>query len=182
MQIKNTPESYGAATKTLHWATALVVIGLLAVGLYMGEAEAALRFKLVPLHKSFGMTVLALVLLRILWHFYSFRPSLVAGKKKLDAFAARAMHYFFYAALIGMPLSGWFMSSAAGRPVRVFGLFTLPDFVKQDQGLRETFGTIHTFLGYTLIIGIVLHVAAALKHHFIDHDATLRRMLPFVKG
>jgi cytochrome b561 len=182
MQFRNTPDSYGAATKTLHWVTAALIVTLLALGLYMTDAPAIQRLRLVPLHKSLGVTVLALVALRILWHLYSARPSLVAGMKRLDAIAARAMHYFFYFAMVAMPLSGWFMSSAAGRPVSVFGLITLPDFVEKNQDLAKTFGTIHEVLGYTLIVGVILHVAAALKHHFIDRDATLRRMLPFVKG
>lgn len=182
MQLKNTPESYGAVTKTFHWVMALFIVGLLIVGLTMEEFEGLTRIKVVGLHKSFGITVLFLALCRIGWHLYSKKPALVAGMKQIEILAAKAMHWFLYFSMIGMPLSGWFMSSAAGRTVSVFGLFSLPDFVEKNQALRESFGTIHEVLGYTLIIGILAHAAAALKHHFISKDATLKRMLPFLKG
>ena len=80
-----------------------------------------------------------------------------------------------------MPMSGWLMSSAAGRSVKFFDLFTLPDLVAKDDALRETFGTIHEYLSYALILAITLHAAAAIKHHFFNKDATLKRMLPFSK-
>ncbi len=182
MELKNSETRYGTITKTFHWVMALLVIMMLVMGLVMGGIENTKdKIWVYGLHKSLGTTILALAVLRIVWHIVSRRPPLVAGLKKIEIFAAHAMHVFLYVSMLGMPLSGWLMSSAAGRSVSFFGLFNLPDFIQPDQGLREVFGTIHEYLGYTLIICIALHAAAALKHHFINKDATLKRMLPFFK-
>jgi cytochrome b561 len=97
----------------------------------------------------------------------------------LDRVAARGLHYFFYALLVLMPLSGWMMSSAFGRPVGVFGLFTLPDLIGADKTLGKTLREFHELTADVLMAAIAAHFAAALKHHFVDKDVTLRRMLPF---
>lgn len=183
MQLKNSETRYGAVTKSFHWVMALLILTLLAVGLTMEDLEPLkLKLQVYGLHKSFGVLVLILAFVRIAWHIASKKPAFVAGLKAYEKTAARAVHAFLYIAMFGMPVSGWLMSSAAGRTVSFFGLCDLPNFVTENEGLRDTFGTIHEFLGYTLIIGIAAHVAGALRHHFISKDATLRRMLPFVKG
>jgi cytochrome b561 len=179
MAFKNTNSAYGSVTKLFHWTMAAIVIGLICLGLLFDEIEAGLlKIQLYGLHKSFGILVLFLVTCRILWHLYSKKPALVDGMKPFEVMAAKAAHHFLYVAMIGMPLSGWLLSSAAGRTVSFFGLFSLPDFIQENHDLRELFGETHEILGYTLIITIVLHVAAALKHHLVSKDATLKRMLP----
>jgi len=180
MQAKNTPDSYGAVTKGFHWVIALLIIGVLGVGLYMDFLATKIeRFELMPWHKSFGITVLALATLRVLWHLYSRPARFVAGLKDWEMQAARAVHILLYMAMFVMPLSGWLMSSAAGRSVSFFKLFTLPDLVGKNDSLRELFGAIHEVSAYALLALIAGHAGAALKHHFIGKDATLRRMLPF---
>lgn len=182
MQLKNSPEKFGAVTKAFHWLTSITVIALIAVGLYMTNAgKTAAAFRLYGLHKSFGILVLSVTILRVLWHVYSKKPPLVTGMKRWEQFAAHAGHVFLYICLFGMPLSGWAMSSAFGRTVEFFWLFKLPDLVKPDQELAVNLAALHEYLAYMLIAMILLHVGAALKHHFISRDATLRRMLPFVK-
>ncbi len=182
MQLKNSPERFGAVTKALHWLTSITVIALLCVGIYMVRADKdAGLFKIYGLHKSFGICVLTATFLRVLWHVYSKKPPLVAGMVAWERFAAHAGHAFLYLCLFGMPLSGWAMSSAFGRPVSVFGLGPLPDLVTKNENTAETLGAIHEYLAYALIAMIVLHAAAALKHHFVTKDATLKRMLPFGK-
>lgn len=172
--------AYHPLTKLFHWVTALTVIALIGVGLYMGDLPGGLeKLKLYNLHKSVGVAVLALTALRVLWHLASPPPGPLASLPAWQRMAARGAHLALYAALIGMPLSGWLMSSAAGRPVAPFGLFTLPDLVLQDQELAEFFHETHGIMGTVLMILVGLHVAAALKHHLLDRDATLRRMLPF---
>jgi cytochrome b561 len=179
MQFKNTPAAYGAVTKTFHWTLAALVVGMLCLGLYMSDLPNGLdKLKLYNLHKSLGACVLFLVLCRIGWHAYSAKPPFVASLKAWEKISARAVHIFLYAAMIGMPLSGWFMSSAAGRSVSVFGLFALPDFVQPDKTLAQLLRETHETLADILIAAICLHVLGALKHHFLDRDATLRRMLP----
>lgn len=180
MQARNTPDSYGAVTKTFHWVIALLIICVLGVGLYMDFFATKLeRFALMPWHKSFGITVLALAALRVLWHISSRPPGFVAGLKDWEMQAAKAVHILLYLAMFAMPMSGWLMSSAAGRTTKFFGLFDLPDLIVKNEQLRELFGEIHEVSAYALLALIAVHGAAALKHHFIAKDATLRRMLPF---
>lgn len=180
MQLKNTPDTFGAVTKFLHWVIGPLVVILLCVGLYMTNVEdAGLKFKLYPLHKSTGIVVLFLAALRVLWHFYSRTPAFVPSLKSWEKTLARLGHFCLYAGMLGMPLSGWIFSSAAGRTVNVYGLFDLPNLVEKNEALRDFFAEVHGFLGYFLIFVIVLHVVGALKHHIIDKDTTLRRMLPW---
>jgi cytochrome b561 len=180
MQWRNSPARYGIVTKTFHWVMAIIVITLLVVGLTMEDiGQLALKLKVYDLHKSFGILILLLAALRLGWHMISKKPPFVDNIKPWERWAAHAAHTFLYIALFGMPLAGWLLSSAAGRSVKFFGLFTLPDLVGADPELRSLFGTIHWGLGMMLIAAIALHAAGALKHHFISRDATLRRMLPF---
>lgn len=179
MSLKNTKKEYGILTKTIHWLSALIVIGLLCLGLYMSGLEAS-EFKktLYGLHKSFGIVVLVLILGRIGWHIHSNRPEALSSLKKWEKIFAKSLYLFFYAALIAMPLSGWTMSAAAGKPVIFFGLFTLPALVSPSKELGGLMHEIHEILGFILIGGIALHTLAALKHHLINKDSLLRRMLP----
>jgi cytochrome b561/polyisoprenoid-binding protein YceI len=181
MQLKNTPAAYGAVTKALHWIMGLLMIFMLALGLFMENSEPlTFKLKLYNLHKSLGVTILFLVTLRILWHITSKKPDFVAGLQPWEKLAATVMHWFLYAGMIGMPMSGWLLSSAAGRSVEFFGLFALPDLIAPDDNLRGIFGAVHYFFGMALIAGIGCHAAAAIKHHVMNKDATLRRMLPVI--
>lgn len=180
MRLANTQDSYGAVTKGFHWVIALLIVCLLGIGLYMDFwATKPQRFVLMPWHKSFGICVLALATGRVLWHFYSRPAEFVAGLKDWEMQAARAVHILLYMAMFVMPLSGWLMSSAAGRTTKFFGLFDLPDLIGKDDHLRSLFGATHEVAAWALIILLLGHAGAALKHHFIGRDATLRRMLPF---
>lgn len=180
MGWRNTPETFGTLTKTLHWVMALLVIGLLGVGLWMGGLENnPTKFRIYALHKSFGICVLALVFTRMLWHVYSRKPGFVEGMKPWEKLAAHAAHIFLYIAMIGMPLTGWLMSSAKGYTVTVFFTFDLPHLMGENEKLAGIFAQTHTYLGYTLIAAVAVHIGAALKHHVINKDATLKRMLPF---
>lgn len=179
MPLKNSTAEYGSITKAFHWVTALLVIGLLALGLLMEDLKPlSLKLTAYNLHKSFGITVLTLVICRIIWHFFSRRPAPVATLKPWEKILSALMHYALYALLLAMPLTGWLMSSAAGRPVNVFGLFTLPDLIPPDQAAAKIYHHRHELIGELIIIFGGLHIAAALKHHFIDKDTVLKRMLP----
>ncbi|MDF3023734.1 MAG: Cytochrome [Alphaproteobacteria bacterium] len=180
MQLKNSPEKYGAVSKTFHWLTSITVLCLLGVGLYMVRADKnAALIPIYGLHKSFGILVLTATFFRVLWHVYSKKPPLVRGMALWERVAAHAGHFFLYICLFGMPLSGWIMSSAFGRTVTVFGVLPLPNLVEKNDGLAENLSALHEYLAYALIGMIAVHIGAALKHHFISKDATLKRMLPF---
>ncbi len=178
MNWRNTAETYGLAARLLHGVVALVVIGLIGVGLYMSRLDPSpAAFKIYALHKAVGITVLALVALRLVWRFSNIHPLALPTHKKWEKLLASLIHWFFYTALILMPLSGWIMSSAKGFSVSVFGLFTLPDLVKPSEDLARFAADFHEILAYILIGAIGLHLAGALKHHIIDRDDTLRRMI-----
>ena len=183
MQWRNSIHSYGAVAKAFHWPLALVIIGMLAVGIYMeGLPVSPEKFSLYGWHKSVGVMVFALMLLRLGWKLMNVSPALPDGMRLHERMAAKGTHLAFYLLLLAMPVSGWLMSSTAGFPVSVFGWFTLPDLLAPDTQLKELFTTIHELIGYALISLISVHVAAALYHHFIRKDTVLRRMLPWAKS
>lgn len=178
MKITNTENHYGIISIFLHWLMAVLVIALLALGLYMTEISiSALKLKLFGWHKEFGILVFMLAIARLVWRVANITPQLPSSIPPWQKFAARGMHWAFYGFMLLLPLSGWFLTSAAGLPVSFFGLFVLPDFISAHENLRLLFTEIHEWLGYGLIAAICAHVAAALKHHFINKDDTLRRML-----
>ena len=180
--IENTEDRYGAIAILFHWSMALLVIGLAALGLYMVTLpDVGFNTKKVTLvlyHKEFGVLVLVLVVTRLAWRLTHTLPRLVEHLPDWQKIAARFVHLSFYALLFALPMTGCLMSSAAGIPVSFFGLFMLPDFVHRDYDLFQRYAAIHQWLGYVLILFIFVHAGAALRHHFVFKDDTLRRMLP----
>ncbi len=182
MCIKNTAERYGLVAQAFHWIMAVLMIGMLAFGLYLAEAElerGPLMFKLYGLHKSIGVLILGLVLLRIVWRFMNVTPAALPTHKRWEVILSKAVHGFLYLGMIGLPLSGWVMSSAGGHPVEFFGLFELPAIVEKSKALGKEAHEAHEILGSVVIGLIVLHFAGALKHKIIDKDSTIMKMLPF---
>ncbi len=179
MAFKNTPETYGSVSKFLHWTIAAIVIFQLIVGSWMGDLpKGDFKFKTVMLHKSLGILVLFLIVLRILWHLFSRRPKPVPTLTKWERIGARALHDSFYILLIAMPLTGWAMSSGYGVPVHFFGLFTLPDFVAKSKAAAHFYREAHGWISDVLIAVVCAHAGAALMHHFYKKDNVLKRMLP----
>lgn len=176
MLIKNTEDNYGIIAIFLHWLMAILIIGLLILGLYMVSLPISLsKLKLYGWHKEYGLLVLALVILRLSWRLFNVTPRL--SLPLLEIMAARTVHLAFYGFMCAMPITGWLMTSAAGLPASFFGLFVLPDLISPNEALRQSFEEVHKWLGYGMIGAIVLHASAALKHHFINKDDILRRML-----
>jgi len=177
MHLFNTITRYGFITIFIHWLMAFIMIGMLAVGLYMVELPiGSLKLKLYGWHKAFGLLVLFLAAFRLVWRIVNMTPSL-DSLPILERLAARFVHWIFYIIMFAMPLTGWLITSAAGLPASFFGLFTMPNLIEPNEDLRLFFSSIHQFLAYGLIILIILHVSAALKHHFINKDDILRRMI-----
>lgn len=177
MQIKNTQNRFGIVTILLHWLMAILIIVLLALGLYMTRIPiSALKLKLYGWHKELGMMVLMLAAIRITWRLNNINPSL-AALPRWEILVARAMHWAFYGFMFALPISGWLMTSASGLPVSFFGLFLMPDLISPNEHWRLLLVDIHKWLAYALILAFCGHTAAALKHHFIDKDDILRRML-----
>lgn len=173
----------------LHWSIALLVIGNLAGGLlvdslFPGQAPAAIeaRMFVIGLHKSLGLTVILLTLVRIGWRLANPPPPLPRHMTVSETRLARITHLGFYALMLAMPLSGWAMVST-GRtlfPIAWFGLFAVPH-LPLPAGLGGLFHQTHEILGWVFIATILLHVGAALKHRILDRDDVLARMLPWVR-
>lgn len=175
MQIKNTKNQFGLIAILFHWIMAILVIGMLCLGLYMtGLPAGAKRSNLYGWHKAFGVLILMLVTLRILWRVSNITPQLAIPL--LEKMAARTVHWALYGFMVAMPVTGWLLSSAAGYPPSFFGLFVLPGLIEPNPDLVPLLGSLHKWIAYGLIATIVLHTLAALKHHFIDKDNILRRM------
>lgn len=176
MRIRNTKERYGVVAILLHWVLAVLMIGLIILGLYMVELPISLeKLKLYGWHKEYGFLVLALAIIRVIWRLTNITPHLALPL--WEEIAARSVHWIFYGFMFALPITGWLITSAAGLPASFFGLVTLPNLVSPNEELRLLFQEMHEWLGYALIAVIGLHVAAALKHHFIDKDDILRRMI-----
>jgi cytochrome b561 len=174
--------TWGSVAKFLHWTIAILVIGMLVGGEVMSDMKMSPdKFKIYALHKSTGITILTLMLLRFAWRGFDPRPKDVPGMSPTVAFLAHSVHKLLYLALIAMPISGWVYNSASNFPLQWFGLFQLPAIVAPDPSLMEFAHDVHETLAWLIILLLAAHIAGALKHHFIDRDDTLRRMLPFVK-
>lgn len=176
MQITNSDDRYGLIAKFFHWTIALLILGLIPVGLGMGiMPNSPLKFEVYALHKSFGLLVFFLGLARLLWRFITPAPDHLESHKPWELALAKASHIWLYVCVIGMPLSGWLMSSAGQFPVPFFG-YQMPYLIDKSESLGELFYQVHSILAYTLMFILALHVAGALKHHLIDRDETLQRM------
>ncbi len=177
MQIHNTTNEFGIVSKTLHWLVAILIIGAWIVGDYMVDLpdKNTIKFKLFDLHKSVGMAVFMLVIIRLSWRLYDGAPKFLDKNRILEV-AANTVHYLLYAFMFIQPLSGWAMSSAAGYNPTFFGLFAFPGLVAKNPSMVETYVYIHNTAAMMLLVLFILHVAGALVHHFIFKDNTLRRM------
>jgi len=184
--LENTAKRYGVVAMALHWVMAALLIALVALGLTIVSLPDVgfdtRKITLILYHKELGIFALLLVALRLAWRVGNALPSLVATLPDWQKVTARFVHLSFYGLLFALPLSGWLMSSAAGIPVSFFGCFNLPDFVAHDERLFRGLIVVHRWLAYALIACIAVHVGAALRHHIVLKDDTLRKMLPRVRA
>lgn len=174
---------YTLPAQVLHWLIALLIFGLFPLGLYMHDLPLSmLKIELYAWHKWFGITVLLLVVLRILWRLTHRPPPLPNDIPRWQQGAAELMHELLYLLIVFIPLTGWALSSAAGVPVVWWGVWKLPSLLPANPALAHLLELVHATLNYTLAALVALHAAAALKHQFIDHDGVLLRMLPKFKS
>ena len=175
--MKQESDSYGFVLKFIHWTTALLIMGLLFVGLYMADLPLSeTKLKIYMLHKSFGLLVLALVVVRVFTKFLSPKVRSLDTHQAWEKFLAKLTHIFLYFALFAMPLSGWIMSSAGEFPVSFFGI-PVPPLTAKNKELFDLCREFHEVLATILIAIVALHLAGALKHHVIDRDRTMMRMM-----
>lgn len=173
---------YTGTAIALHWAVAALIVGAFVIGLTAVElAVSPQKLKLYSWHKWIGVSIALLALVRLAWRFRHPAPALPASMRRWEQRLATGTHALLYALLLAVPASGWLMSSASGFPVVYLGVLPLPDLVAKDKALADTLKLVHYALNKTLLVLIVLHIAAALKHHVLDRDDILVRMLPFLK-
>jgi cytochrome b561 len=172
------PASYTRTAITLHWLIAIAVLGMLGAGFYMIDMRISPdKLKIYMLHKSVGLSILALMLFRIIWRLTHRPPALPGSVPSWQRFASHASHALLYVLLLAMPLSGWLMNSASGFPTKLFGVLPLPQLIEKSQSDFAFWQYSHAVIAFSLCALIAIHVLAALKHHFIDKDVILRRML-----
>lgn len=186
MKIRNDAAGWGLPARLLHWAMAAVILFLIGLGLYTVEIveDLFVKFELIQTHKSWGFVAFSLAVIRVIWRLFNPAPPLPAGMKSWERLAAHGGHYGLYALMFIMPLTGWLMASSSelqdlyNIPNMVFGLFEMPDpFVPGDAELSKTFAAIHFWSAMALLALIAAHAGAALKHHFINKDNVLTRMI-----
>jgi len=179
MSLRSNNRQWGSVARFFHWIMALLILGNGIFGLCMDMASTPMeKINWLALHKSIGLTVLALFLLRVLWRATDRRPQ-EDPAPRWQQLAAHAVHGILYLLIVALPLTGWWLNSVAGKPLQFFKQFNLPAIAAANPALKETAEGVHEFLFWFLIAVLVAHIGGALKHHLIDHDNTLRRMLPF---
>ena len=176
--MRNTQEHWGWPARLLHWSMAALILfqislGVVAVSLSLSPA----KLELFIWHKSLGMLLLLLVLVRLLWRAANPQPALPPHIPRWQRIASRGSDGLLYLCMLALPLSGWVINSAANVPLRVFGWFPLPAIVAPDRGLAEAMKALHGTVVIVLVVVLAVHVGAALHHHYRRRDNVLRRML-----
>jgi cytochrome b561 len=170
---------YRWPARLLHWLVALLVLGMIPVGITMGRLDSGpLQDWLFFLHEACGFVVLVLVLIRLGYRVTHPAPPLPMSVPRWQQFAAGNVHTALYVLLIFQPIIGWLGANAFGAQVSIFGLFNLPMLVAKDEPLAERILTVHDYVGYTIAGLLVIHIGAALMHGFVRKDGVLQRMWP----
>ncbi|MEL7257223.1 MAG: cytochrome b, partial [Pseudomonadota bacterium] len=193
MPMTNSNTTYGAITKGFHWLTALLILSVIPLGIIANDLAYAINDPnvattdkdisrasfLFSLHKTIGVTIFFVAIFRILWAVSQKKPGLLNGDNTLEATAAETVHWLLYGSLVLVPLTGWIHHAATTGFAPIWWPFgqSLP-FVPKDEALAHQMAGLHYILQWVLVGSVALHILGALKHHVIDGDATLRRMLP----
>lgn len=179
MQFRNSAHRWGAVSQLLHWLVMLLIVWLAWLGLTMVDMPPTpAKINAYALHKSLGLTLLALVVVRLAWRLFAGAPAPVAGTPTWQARVASVTHGALYALLLLIPLSGWAFNSASGHPLQWFRTFNVPAIAARGDGLAALSLQVHQSAFWLLIALVVAHAGAAFYHHLFQGDDTLRRMLP----
>jgi cytochrome b561 len=186
--MKPTPAPYPGSSYTriaigLHWLIAFALVGSFSVGLYMVELPLSpQKLRIYSWHKWAGVTIFLCVVLRLGWRLAHPPPELPAAMPAWQRSLAGATHVLLYLLMVAVPLSGWLMSSAKGFQTVWFGVLPLPDLLDKDKELGDLLQNIHGLLNFGMAALVFMHIGAALKHHFLDRDDVLARMIPFLRN
>jgi len=177
MSARNTTTQWGWVSRGLHWLMAALILVNFALGWVADDMHVSpAKLKVFLYHKSIGLTVLALVLIRLLWRLHG-RPDDLSPMPRWQRLSSRVAHGLLYFFMLALPLTGWYLNSVSNVPLRWFGWLHVPAIHAPDRTLKAMAENIHTGLGWALAAVIMVHVAGALHHHFVTHDDILRRML-----
>lgn len=173
-------ERYTTMAIVFHWLIALMIISTFTLGVVMSDMPgiSPTKLKYYSWHKWAGVTILALAALRLLWRLTHPAPDYPSSMPGWQKTGANVLHGLLYVFMLAVPLSGYFYTLASGYPVVYFGLFELPVLIDANPELKPVLGGLHYWLNMGLLAAVALHVAAALKHQFVDRDGVLKRMLP----
>ncbi|HDS3784296.1 TPA: cytochrome b [Enterobacter ludwigii] len=179
MQLRNTSRRYGIISISLHWIFAIAVYAMFGLGLWMVTLSYydGWYHQAPELHKSIGVLLIMGLVIRVIWRHISPPPAAPKTHSKFTRISAVAAHITLYALLFALLISGYLISTAEGKPISVFGIFDVPATLADAGSQADIAGVIHLWLAWSVVILSVLHGLAALKHHFIDKDDTLKRML-----
>lgn len=179
MSIRNSERRWGLVSQLLHWGMLGLLVAIAWRGVTMVDMEPGpAMIEAYALHKSLGLMLLALVAIRLAWRLFGRRPEVLGAIPAWQARVASATHFALYALMFAIPLSGWLFNSASGYPLQWFKLFNLPAIAGRSVELAEVARRAHVAGFWLLVLLVAVHAAAALWHHFIRRDDTLRRMLP----
>ncbi|WP_410684724.1 cytochrome b [Citrobacter europaeus] len=179
MQFNNSPQRYGIVSAVLHWLTAIVVYGMFALGLWMVTLSYydGWYHQAPELHKSIGVLLMMGLVIRVVWRLLSPPPPALTNFSRLTRIAAAVGHLTLYTLLFSIVISGYLISTADGKAISVFGWFDIPATLANAGAQADLAGSLHLWLAWSVVVLSLLHGLMALKHHFIDHDDTLNRML-----
>lgn len=179
MQLKSSESSWGLVSITLHWLVAITVFGLFALGLWMTSLNYYHPwYQLAPMiHKSVGIILFGLLLLRLLWRLTGRPPAPLPSHAAWERGLAHAVHLVLYLLLFAIMVSGYLISTADGRAIAVFNWFEIPAFTLGIEQQEEFAGAVHYALALAMIAIVGVHAAGAIKHHLLDRDETLKRMI-----
>ncbi|VAW92485.1 Cytochrome B561 [hydrothermal vent metagenome] len=177
----NTTHHWGVIMITLHWVSALMIVGMLALGLWMVELSYYHNWyhKGPNLHKSIGITLFILTFIRLFWRKFNRCPLPLGIHNSQEKKLATAMHKLLYVLLIFIMVSGYLISTADGRAISVFNYVQVPALIHGIEQQEDVAGVVHLWLAISLVSMAALHMMASMKHHFFDHDRTLKRMFGF---
>lgn len=172
-------ERYGPVAQTLHWVIAIMIFIMFGLGYYMEDLPLGQqKLELYNLHKSLGLTIFALAVVRLLWRLTHPAPPLPDHIPGWEKKTAHATHWTIYGLILVQPVIGFLQSNAANFPVVVWGVLPLPAIIGADEELGEDLAGLHAIVANVLAVLVLVHIAAALRHHFLIKDDVLRRMLP----
>ena len=179
MRLRNTADRFGLVTKLLHWSTALLIIGLIALGWYMVDLTYFDRWynTSLSLHRAFGVVVFVLGVVTLLWRAVSRSPGPQASLEPWERKLTVTMHHLLFLMVFAIPISGYLISTSAGKSVDLFGWFEIPALFPVDNQVRDIAIAIHFYIAYATAVLVCMHAGAALKHQFFDRDGTLARMI-----